>query len=170
MGAAAGTNKTGNGVSESNFFFAAIHNIGKPAAHHVLLTALWSVDCPAFGRKCSGVTRSPSILSIPNPGTHVPVQTETAPCWAWPQMMTGTWPSCPCHAPGFGKLSLNEPAALNVLNVSVQRLSCAEIHTERGPEESLRPSPAPLRCWASQGSCLGGTERTNSRIFQGTRT
>lgn len=48
VGVTAGTNTAGDGVSESNLVLAAIHNMGKPAASHVLPTALGSVDCPAF--------------------------------------------------------------------------------------------------------------------------
>lgn len=63
--------------------------------------------------------------------------------------------------------SLNGPAALNVLNVSVQHLSCVEIPTELGPDESLSPSPAPFLCWASQGSCLGGQRGQTLEYFRG---
>lgn len=66
--------------------------------------------------------------------------------------------------------SLNEPTALNVLNVSVQHLSCVEIPTELGPDESLRPLPCALPLLGITRFLFGRAERTNSRIFQGNRT
>lgn len=48
--------------------------------------------------------------------------------------------------------SLNEPTALNVLNVAAKCLSRVDIHTEVSPDESLRP----LTC----ASCFVGIPRS----------
>lgn len=144
----------------------------KPAANHVLPNSTFSCGLPCIWKRSIRGNQVPQHSACAESSNPHASSGRNSPMLG---MTTGngsfTWQICICPKPWFGKLVINEPTALNVLNVAVKCLSCVETHTKISPGNSLSPSPLPFLCWHHETfSGIGGREDWNSRVFQGNRT
>lgn len=113
-------------------------------------TLVCGLPCVQKRSKYSGVTRSPSVLSVPNPASHMPVAKETAPCSALPQIITVTQQICTCHKPWIGKLVIQWTHCLKCRECLSQVSVVLKSTQDSVLMRALHPYPCPPGS-ASQG-------------------